>query len=119
MNDNARKWIAALRSGEFRQGRGQLRRDNSYCCLGVACELYRRENGGEWRHLGNGRFSFFDVAGLLPNEVQCWLGLRRCDGFYGGSSLVGGNDGGYSFAEIADLIESEPEGLFVESEPSE
>lgn len=28
-------WIAALRSGEFDQGRGKLRNDNGYCCLGV------------------------------------------------------------------------------------
>jgi len=32
-----RKWIKALRSGKYKQGRGQLWRksDNSYCCLGV------------------------------------------------------------------------------------
>lgn len=32
------KWVAALRSGEYKQGRGQLRNhNNEYCCLGVAC----------------------------------------------------------------------------------
>lgn len=35
-----RKWIKALRSGKYRQGRGALKRGNqygtSYCCLGVA-----------------------------------------------------------------------------------
>jgi hypothetical protein len=32
------KWIAALRSGEYKQGQNMLcnRYDNSYCCLGVA-----------------------------------------------------------------------------------
>jgi hypothetical protein len=29
------KWIEALRSGEYEQGRYCLYRDGSYCCLGV------------------------------------------------------------------------------------
>jgi len=31
------KWIAALRSGEYKQGRGKMynKEDDSYCCLGV------------------------------------------------------------------------------------
>lgn len=36
-------WIAALRSGEYRQCSGGLRRPiighDFYCCLGVACEI--------------------------------------------------------------------------------
>lgn len=36
-----KEWIAALRSGDYRQGRGQLRsEDNSFCCLGVLCNLH-------------------------------------------------------------------------------
>lgn len=41
-------WIKALRSGEFRQTKHDLKTDDGYCCLGVLCELYRIENGGEW-----------------------------------------------------------------------
>lgn len=33
------KWIAALRSGAYKQGKGRLRRGDSYCCLGVLCEV--------------------------------------------------------------------------------
>lgn len=34
------KWITALRSGEYEKGTGQLRSsDNTYCCLGVLCEV--------------------------------------------------------------------------------
>ena len=33
-----KKWIEALRSGKYKQGRDRLQSDvNSYCCLGVAC----------------------------------------------------------------------------------
>lgn len=43
-----RKWVKALRSGEFKQGSSALKEDVSpdndrvdyrYCCLGVACEI--------------------------------------------------------------------------------
>lgn len=34
------QWVAALRSGDYQQGRGQLRSgNNTYCCLGVLMEL--------------------------------------------------------------------------------
>lgn len=38
-----RKWIAALRSGKFKQGHGRLfdHKENSYCCLGVACKVHK------------------------------------------------------------------------------
>lgn len=33
------QWVAALRSGEYQQGRGQLNFNGHYCCLGVLCEI--------------------------------------------------------------------------------
>lgn len=37
------KWVAALRSGEYKQGKGKLlyheNGETSYCCLGVLCEV--------------------------------------------------------------------------------
>lgn len=33
------KWIDALRSGKYEQGRGALLNDGKYCCLGVLCEV--------------------------------------------------------------------------------
>lgn len=42
------QWTAALRSGKYGQGKGRLRVDNNYCCLGILCELQGRlikENG--------------------------------------------------------------------------
>jgi hypothetical protein len=32
------KWVAALRSGKYEQGRGALNH-NGFCCLGVLCEV--------------------------------------------------------------------------------
>lgn len=39
------RWVAALRSGKFKQGKNQLRRKNevsgkeTFCCLGVLCKV--------------------------------------------------------------------------------
>ena len=33
------KWVKALRSGKFEQGQKALRIGNTYCCLGVLCEV--------------------------------------------------------------------------------
>ena len=32
-------WIAALRSGEFKQTRGRMFDGEGYCCLGVLCKV--------------------------------------------------------------------------------
>lgn len=101
LNDAAKKWVAALRSGEYRQGKGALvTEDGKYCCLGVACHLYEME-GVQPPIAYRGR-------NFLPDAVCEWLGTACI-------SLVALlNDGqGIPFPEIADIIESEPEGLFV------
>ena len=37
----ADKWVEALRSGKYKQGEGFLHSEsnNTYCCLGVLCEI--------------------------------------------------------------------------------
>ena len=114
--ENIDKWIAALRSGEFKQGRGQLLTNyGGYCCLGVACEVYRRENGGEWidKEIGSGETQkeFKGSAAVLPVEVEDWLGISShnpmlfdSDNEYHSATDL--NDSfGYTFDQIADAIE--------------
>lgn len=114
MNENARKWVEALRSGEFEQAQARLRDDDSYCCLGVACELYRRETGkGRWTKAGAFHLGSVAETDWLPTAVQRWLGLAHPAGKYDWNSLVFLNDARDSFKAIANVIESEPEDLFV------
>jgi hypothetical protein len=126
LNENAQKWVAALRSGKYKQGRLTLERmDGTFCCLGVAC-MVAMENGVPIERVitDNTFIRYTNANGneegscLLP-EVQKWLGLQertgqhRRDGM--AISLLDDNDvGEKTFSQIADIIESEPAELFEE-----
>ncbi len=119
-------WLEALRSGEYTQGRNSLKREVGpdaarHCCLGVACEVYKRETGeGEWvRHGEDLEFTVRDDTGVdfswsqLPAPVAEWFDLDvnpyvfEDRGQRERDSLAGLNDAGRSFREIADIIEQE------------
>lgn len=47
--ENIKLWLAALRSGEYKQATGVLNNGNGFCCLGVACDVYAKQTGkGKW-----------------------------------------------------------------------
>lgn len=111
--DHFREWVAALRSGKYQQGLSALRRvDNTFCCLGVACEI-----AGVPCVLSEGdhkMVTYFYGAerrtGALPAEAQEWLGIDTSNplvNYYGGVRLLYSlNDSEHlTFPEIADLIE--------------
>lgn len=98
------KWIAALRSGDYQRGEGFLRRDESYCCLGVLCDLAVKDGVILEPKLGVDKFTYY-YAGIythLPQAVIAWAGE---DVMYKQYKLSTMNDDGASFAEIADFIE--------------
>ena len=109
MNENVKKLIRALRSGEYTQTTGQLRYGDALCCLGIACDVYGKETGIEWE---DGRFLHFKFS--MPRPVQDWFGFASGAGSVAGDELglTARNDAGHTFDEIADFIESEPAGLF-------
>jgi hypothetical protein len=103
-----------LESGEFTQGRGSLRSTgevgDTWCCLGVFCERYRRETGdGEWLpQVRSASILVFRVAGhneygVMPEAVCAWLGLRANpqlqNSFQGNAAEC--NDKGWPFPKIA------------------
>ena len=110
-------WIAALRSGEYKQGRQRLRRTGvGHCCLGVICDVYSKLTGGagQWEEPDANwgeRFTFGrDSDAVFPTEkLLAVLGLKKEDA----STLYKMNDGivntPRSFAEIADWIEKNVE----------
>lgn len=121
LNPNARKWVKALRSGKYRQCKGKLTRidrkgQTSHCCLGVACEVFIK-SGGKLRTCDEYSVRSYgpnNEADLLPGKVKRWLGLNSTDGSSKmNMPLSKLNDNGKRFKSIADIIESQPEGLFA------
>jgi hypothetical protein len=106
------KWVSALRSGDYQQTQQVLHNKNGFCCLGVLCDLYIKENQLEWEpnHLNNGNYyNFQDENVYLPHSVVEWSGIGDDDPTIndGESTLVELNDGGSTFIEIADVIEKQ------------
>ena len=122
INSNAEKLVAALRSGNYRQCYHRLQTDVGFCVLGLVCEVYRIETGcaETWENSDSSdpRGSFMDHVINLPDPVQRWIGFATSDGEFSEAinnvvRLSDLNDRIFSFSELADFIESEPEGLFV------
>lgn len=127
------KWLEALRSGNYVQGREELRPRHysggyAYCCLGVLCDVYQKETGkGEWREIGCGSWdSSFDATeegapvtdkswSSLPQAVVKWAGFYTNDPTVPNPkgngkdriTLANLNDAGTSFEELAEIIERE------------
>lgn len=107
-------WLEALRSGEYRQGRGYLRRLNDdrsegYCCLGVLCDIYAKTTkNGTWDTVYRYGTTFAvnvdsPESTDLPKSVQNWSGLTG-DGVRGRLARMN-DDGDHTFGDIADWIE--------------
>lgn len=119
----ANLWAEALISGDYPQGTKKLRALAGFCCLGVLCDLYRKETDkGEWikpSQVYIGEEDYYKFAldkqidkTCIPAAVQEWAGLEDCVGSLGaGNSLIQMNDSGSSFKEIAEIILSNIENL--------
>lgn len=113
------KWVAALRSGQYKQGFSSLvtvgKKSDKFCCLGVLCDMAVRAGvipKPEIPQLGC-EYQYEGKKGLPPKSVLNWVGLATDSGRSEGlASLASLNDEGKTFKHIAKIIESEPEGLF-------
>lgn len=94
--DLKEKWITALRSGKYKQGKGQLR-DNidgeyHYCCLGILCEVAGLQISPGGMHIAGAPEGYEPLQKINKN-------------FNPVGELARMNDDGHSFEEIADYIE--------------
>ena len=106
IKENRAKWVAALRSGDYKQGLGRLRHGDEFCCLGVACDVI---GDGEWVFRPAERRYYlldgFSYEGALPLALQEALGIALS----GSGVYVTMNDNKKrTFPEIADFIEKLP-----------
>lgn len=82
-------WLAALRSGDYKQGIGKLRYDDYYCCLGVLNSVAGLGYDDSLGDLLHGSDNYYEFLGE-PQQVN----------------LIHLNDNKRkTFPEIADLIE--------------
>lgn len=118
-------WLKALRSGDYKKGRTQLRNiaDNSFCCLGVLCDLY---DNSKWvMHEGTKDYAYqlkpnppggedYRQTAGLSSEVIDWSGVNSGLGYFQEPekdditfSLAGINDNPDSqgFEEVIKTIE--------------
>lgn len=125
VQENRAKWIAALRSGEYVQGTDTLYdvSTQQHCCLGVLCDVYEKTTGKVLPKTYQGYYNVDEETLEDLSEVKEWVGLNGDQGEF---STTGGvpatmlttlNDAfdEWDFNKIADLIESEPHGLFEEN----
>lgn len=100
------KWLEALRSGRYTQGKGALccrvNGVQQYCCLGVLCEVLQVPAISS---VGSNFTSYSDADGLLPDIAVRLAELNEFDPVVAGKGLAALNDLGKTFTEIADLIE--------------
>lgn len=118
-------WLAALRSGDYKQGKHVLRAGDKFCCLGVLCDLAFKAGRVETRQLDDVvnedgepvTTGYVDTngmirSGVLPQSVVDWAGLNDSNpavvvdpesGYK--SRLSSLNDAGRPFTKIADYIE--------------
>lgn len=135
MNPEAKaEWLRLLRSGEYPQGHGTLCRlldgNVEFCCAGVLCEVAKKAGIVRSEEIGT-RTRYHDASNLgdhstvlLPRRVRDWANLdsmyinvpmrpeysERLSAHYKDAVVVGLvelNDNGFTFAEIADIIERE------------
>lgn len=116
-----RQLVDALRSGKYEQTTGKLRQGDSFCCLGVACDISEL---GKWRFYETsgetayifGRDLTSGSFGILPPPVAERLGFSSNGDFASTGAVISErgvahclynlNDSlAWPFAQIADFIE--------------
>jgi len=121
--DVKQKWVTALRSGEYKQTGGRLRKGDCYCCLGVLTDLYDKDKDKDIKchawHEEHGLY-FYESDGVtveatLPESVMKWADLDEPNPVVREdrmglqlTSLAYLNDNeGLDFNQLADIIEAQ------------
>lgn len=116
----AKIWCDALRSGEYKQGTGVLHDldHNTFCCLGVLCDLAVKAGIGVTPKPAFGFNTYDNAFNMLPDSVKKWAGMfngggrLKSDGCTNDNALFRLNDEKkFSFVKIADFIEEHVEDL--------
>ena len=105
------KWVCALMSDDYKQGKGFLRNGDEFCCLGVLTDIYLKEHDLEWETSDTDQnYMAFDGSfETLSQKVTDWSGLDDRNPYvitkdFKAFLLSERNDKGASFKEIGQII---------------
>ncbi len=100
------QWIDELLSGNYKQAQGILREGNTFCCLGVLCDLYIKDHPDESNWKENDSFNSEidkDSCSYLPTtSVYKWVEITATIA----NELSDMNDRGKTFEEIAYFLKT-------------
>ena len=100
------KWVDALRSGEYKQGKERLHNlgDNSYCCLGVLADV-----AGAWSDQAKTRVDGYGAhfTELTADKLGLPYSIDDPEVLDDDMLMLMNDSGDCTFAEIADKIERE------------
>ena len=123
---DVKKWVKALRSGDYQQGKGNLCKEDEisgdceYCCLGVACDILTEADWVKhphWVVWSIGEHEEFEMPRLADKkqwgetETTSFPSLKTLNNIgldvaYA-QELAELNDNGWSFKKIANKIEKD------------
>lgn len=120
---NIKNLINSLKSNRYKQGKGVLHQGDSFCCLGVACDLIDKDRWEESKDDDlSDCYTYMGLDGTLPKAIQIKYGFWGDNADlareYTGErirSLTNLNDNGRSFKDIANIIEHELKKNFARS----
>lgn len=132
-HDNINKWVEFLRTTDLPQGQKRLRSEEGYCCLGIGCVVagieavsdFDRHAFGEHRCDSLAPYEFMEWLGISydpeysdqefdlvidwPEEMTLRVSRYSSSDiqaeYSGVWTLAKLNDSGFTFAQIADVIE--------------
>ena len=109
MSEFKDKWLVALRSGDYKQGKDYLRKGNEYCCLGVAAEIsgdlrMTTTRNGLIFYVLNSEGDQTETSYTGPNNE---LSDERLDSEYNfvGTLIIMNDHDQHTFEQIADYLE--------------
>ena len=110
IRENRAAWVAALRSGDYKQARVALQAINGHCCLGVACEVMEKRGMATRRQGEEDGEAGGKLKGILLTGYPEHVAIARALGLdeREARKLVKMNDERrQSFEQIANYIERE------------
>jgi hypothetical protein len=72
-------WIDTLESGKYKQAHSQLKKMNSFCCLGVLCDLATKDGSEFYWCENNFTDDVVEEDCFLPTKFANYLGLSQGD----------------------------------------